>query len=597
MFAALFLWSQVWAPDDLKAGENHALIVYINAFDGYACEDVTLITAHQHTVFEVLGDKFLHEIPAYQRPYAWRTEEAEQLLVDLREAMEHATDEPYFLGSIVLIKPKDEIIGQVVDGQQRLTTLTILGAVLRDLATAPQERAALDSIVYIEPNAFLAQQEAIRLKAHEDDRVFFKESIQRPGATGKEGPSESPKTDAQKNMWGNAKALRTMVRDLPENVRQSLVTFLINKCVLVVVSTESRTAALRIFKVLNDRGLDLSNADVIKADLLGKFKAEQEMKHQAQRWRNYENELGRQEFEGLLETLRFIKEEGKNRRTLSDAYSERFKNSSADDVRQFLDDELAPAKIHYARIIEGDVSSFPESAQAAAAEAFAGLSLVPNKDWVPVALAASLRLLPEVLIRTLEGLEGIAWMMQLARRYDTQRMNRYVEILKALNLQPIELEKALELTPEEAREGCEALGGPLYGRFPTRVVRAILERLDRLLGEQPVNWAGQKTVEHILPQSPGEGWAEFEELERERVTNTLGNLVLLTARKNSGASNLPYAEKVKVYFGLGQSASSSKRATYASAQELAHIPDWKPAAYELRHARHVSLLSKRWRLT
>lgn len=554
-----------------------------------------MITAHQHTVFEVLGDKFLHEIPGYQRPYAWRTEEAGQLLVDLLEALEQATDEPYFLGSIVLIKPPGELVGQVLDGQQRLTTLTILGAVLRDLATAPQERSALDSIVYIEPNSFLNQQEAIRLKAHEDDRVFFKESVQRPGATAKAQPSEQPKTEAQKNMWANAQALRSMVLELPEKTRQSLVTFLINKCVLVVVSTESRAAALRIFKVLNDRGLDLTNADVIKADLLAKFGNEEEMRHQAQRWRNYENELGRQEFEGLLETLRFMKEEGKNRRTLSDAYTERFKDATSTGVRDFLDKELAPAKIQYERLIQEDASGFPEAMRPAAQEALAGLSLVPNKDWVPVALAASLTLQPGPLLETLEGLEGVAWMMQLSRKYDTQRMNRYVEILKAMG-DPEKLQASLRLTPSEAQEGREALGGALYNKFPTRVVRAILERLDRLLSEQPVEWSGQKTVEHILPQNPGNGWVSFADADRVRITDTLGNLVLLTSRKNSSASNLPYADKVKVYFGLGQGSASSKRATYASAQELAHILEWDLNAYDARHTRHVDILSKRWRL-
>lgn len=554
-----------------------------------------MITAHQHTVFEVLGDRFLHEIPGYQRPYAWRTEEAGQLLVDLLEALEQATDEPYFLGSIVLIKPTGELVGQVLDGQQRLTTLTILGAVLRDLATAAQEKSALDSIVYIEPNAFLNQQEAIRLKAHEDDRVFFKESVQRPGATAKARPSERPKTEAQKNMWANAQALRSMVLELTEKTRQSLVTFLINKCVLVVVSTESRAAALRIFKVLNDRGLDLTNADVIKADLLAKFGNEEEMRHQAQRWRNYENELGRQEFEGLLETLRFIKEESKNRRTLSDAYTERFKDANAADVRRFLDEELAPAKIQYERIIQVDASGFPEAIRPGAEEAFAGLSLVPNKDWVPVALAASLTLEPGSLLETLEGLEGVAWMMQLSRKYDTQRMNRYVEILKAMN-DPEKLRASLRLTPDEAQEGREALGGALYNKFPTRVVRAILERLDRLLSEQPVEWSGQKTVEHILPQNPGNGWVSFADADRVRITDTLGNLILLTSRKNSSASNLSYADKAKVYFGLGQGTPSSKRATYASAQELAHILEWDLAAYDARHARHVDILSKRWRL-
>src|SRR5882757_108803 len=98
-----------------------------------------MITANQFSVFDVLGDAFVHEIPPYQRPYAWAEEQALQLLDDLREAMQSGSEEPYFLGSIVVIKPLGQAVGQVVDGQQRLTTLTILAAVLRDVATEGQE--------------------------------------------------------------------------------------------------------------------------------------------------------------------------------------------------------------------------------------------------------------------------------------------------------------------------------------------------------------------------------------------------------------------------------------------------------------------------
>ncbi|MES5097824.1 DUF262 domain-containing HNH endonuclease family protein [Agrobacterium sp. BA1120] len=553
-----------------------------------------MISAAQHSVYEVLGDRFLHEIPPYQRPYAWTEEEAKQLLVDLTEAMDDEADEPYFLGSLVLIKPPGHLIGQVVDGQQRLTTLTILGAVLRDLAIDEKERAALDSIVYIRPNAFLAQKEAVRVLAHEDDRLFFRESVQTPGATAKEAPSGPPKTEAQEHMWDNARSLRKMAGALSVGDRQKLVAYLLNRCVLVVVSTESRTAALRIFKVLNDRGLDLTNADVIKAELLAKFPDEAEIQFQAKRWREFENDLGRQEFEGLLETLRFIREENKNRRTLSDAYAERFKVADANDVRSFLTEEMGPTKVHYARLLEADASSFPKELQGRAAEALIGLNLVPNKDWLPVALSAFLTQGPERLIKTIERLEGLAWTMQLTRRYDTQRMSRYVEVLKSLKLSESELDAALTLKSDERHEAEGALGGNLYNVFPTRVVRAILERLDRLLSEQPVSWTGTKTVEHILPQNPGAGWSQFDEIQRAELTNKLGNLVLLTSRKNSGASNLPYPEKIRVYFGLGQHGSSTKRATYASAQELAHTAEWAPDTFTARHNRHVNLLKSRW---
>lgn len=554
-----------------------------------------MIEAHQHTVSEVLGDRFLHEIPPYQRPYAWTADEATQLLNDLLEAVNASQEEPYFLGSIVLIRPKGQVVGQVVDGQQRLTTLTILAAVLRDVAIDEREKEALASIVYIEPNPFKAQVEAVRVKAHDRDRGFFKDAIQIPGATAKAAPPQGPKNEAQELMWQNARALRELALELPVAERQRLVAFLLTKCVLVVVSTESRTAALRIFRVLNDRGLDLSNADVIKADLLDKFTDAGEMAHRAERWREFENDLGRDEFEGLLENLRFINEEARSRRTLSEAYSERFQGVATNVVRDFFDKELAPAHREYLKILDGDSGDFPPELRKAASEALAGLLLVPNRDWTAVAIAASVTLGPgPALVTVLERLEGLAWIMQLGRRYDTQRLNRYVGILRGLKSGMADVDHALNPTADEIADAWSSLNGTLYGRFPTRVVRAMLERLDRLMAEQPVVWDGQKTVEHILPQTPQDGsWSEFTSEQREAITHTLGNLVLLTSRKNSGASNMGFQSKIDVYFGLGV-AKSKKRATYASVQELAHLKAWNPATYADRQRRHTRLLAERW---
>ena len=61
-------------------------------------------------------------IPEYQRPYAWGKEESSQLLSDLLGALDRDTDEPYFLGSIVLVKTPNEPRSEVIDGQQRITT-------------------------------------------------------------------------------------------------------------------------------------------------------------------------------------------------------------------------------------------------------------------------------------------------------------------------------------------------------------------------------------------------------------------------------------------------------------------------------------------
>src|SRR5438270_4783498 len=95
------------------------------------------IHGSEYPIKKIFSDDFVFTIPLYQRAYAWTTEESEELLQDLLRAMgdgEEALEDlpPYFLGSIVLIKG-DEPNAQIIDGQQRLTTLTMLLAALRSL--------------------------------------------------------------------------------------------------------------------------------------------------------------------------------------------------------------------------------------------------------------------------------------------------------------------------------------------------------------------------------------------------------------------------------------------------------------------------------
>jgi hypothetical protein len=471
-----------------------------------------------------------------------------------------------------------------------------MAAVLRDVADDVQEREAIANAVYINPNPFKNQNEAVRVLAHTQDRDFFRKSIQLPKATIES--KLTPQSDAQRLMVNNAEFLRDEISKIGKDERQRLVTFLLNQCMMVIVETSSRDSALRIFRVLNSRGLDLSNADVIKAELLEKFN-EIELTKQASWWRALETELGREEFDNLLENIRFMWEKGKNRRALSDAYSARFRALGSSAVQLFFDEELEPAHRWFTVILDGNCAEFSVNVRPRADEALAGLRLVPNRDWMPAALAAALRYgATNTLIPIWEALEGLAWTLQLARRYDTQRMNKYAEFIRALETGKEKALQALIPTRDESKEAMAALSGPLYDRFPTRVVRAMLERLDRLLAEQPVLWTGTKTVEHIFPQDPGPGsWKSFSDKEREEILHTLGNLVLLTSRKNSSASRLEFKEKCNVYFGLGNSTASRKIATYASVQELNQFQVWNYKNYAARHKKNVNVLAARWGLT
>ena len=98
------------------------------------------IAAVEINLDKLFTDEYEFVIPEYQRPYTWGVEHAVQLLVDLQEALERDLDEPYFLGSIVLVKDAQSSRAEVIDGQQRLVTLTLLLAVLRDIVEDPSLR-------------------------------------------------------------------------------------------------------------------------------------------------------------------------------------------------------------------------------------------------------------------------------------------------------------------------------------------------------------------------------------------------------------------------------------------------------------------------
>ncbi|MDZ8030866.1 DUF262 domain-containing protein [Nostoc sp. DedSLP04] len=137
------------------------------------------IQATDYPISKVFSNDFVFTIPLYQRPYAWTTEQAGELLEDLITALGDSDDKideinPYFLGNIVLIKG-DKRDAQVVDGQQRLTTLTILLAALRTCVS--KEHIHILTRYLYEKDDFDPDDNVYRLNLRERDAQFFKEFL------------------------------------------------------------------------------------------------------------------------------------------------------------------------------------------------------------------------------------------------------------------------------------------------------------------------------------------------------------------------------------------------------------------------------------
>ena len=223
-----------------------------------------------------------------------------------------------FLAVSFLVKKPIGRDFEVVDGQQRLTTLTILFSVIRDLTKDPRDAwyNALELCRARLPTRTKASLEALRLMLRQKDQAFFEKAYPEARCNcqitlcqrtcRRSGPHHSKcnyRSGARLKMTWRGEEKRIFLR------------FLLQNCYLVVVEVPTQPAARRIFTVLNARGMDLSATDILKADLLEGAGASKE-KQLSRQWEDIEAALGRDRFSDLFVHIRMIFEREKPRSAL-----------------------------------------------------------------------------------------------------------------------------------------------------------------------------------------------------------------------------------------------------------------------------------------
>lgn len=558
----------------------------------------TKIHGAEYPIQKIFCDDFVFSIPLYQRPYAWETEQAEALLDDLLGFLgddNGPADEvnPYFLGSIVLIKPEGSPNAEVVDGQQRLTTLTILLSVLREVA--PKEVASeLTEFLYEKGSVVKGTQNRYRLTLRERDADFFRTHLQdEDGLSKLVSLKDALLPDSQRHIRDNALLFLSRLQKLPESQRLRLAQFIATGCFLVVVSTPDLESAYRIFSVLNDRGLDLSHTDILKSEIIGRIPENKQELYNA-KWEDAEERLGRQAFQELFSHIRMIYRKAKPQDTVLKEFREFVKPGG--NPTYFIDKVLCPLAEAYCNIADVDYQSTHNAESIN--QLFKYLNRIDNADWVPPAILYLSKYLhqPNQLLRFFQDLDRLASALMICRFNINDRIKRYGQLLTA-----IEEEKdlyapnsPLQLTQEECRWVIENLNGDIYCHLRTRLF--ILLRLDTALSQGDAVYAFPKiTVEHVLPQNPGlnSQWLEWFPSEdlKEQYVHRLGNLVLLSRTKNSQAQNFDFEVKKQKYF-----TGSDGVSPFALTTQVLKEQRWTPEVVERRQKELINRLKQLWRL-
>ena len=561
------------------------------------------IKASEKALIEVFCDKLHFSIPAYQRPYSWTTEEAEALFDDLLNAMGTGDPEkasPYFMGSIVLIKEPEETEADVVDGQQRLTTLTILICVLRDRLEADLEENQSEEELRMKAQRYVAEvgdpfagaQDMYRLRLRPRDADFFETQIQQADATNYLPEIDQGLGDAQMHIVENAHLLAERVDNIEPNKRKNLLSFMIQRCFLVVVEASDEGSAYRVFSVLNDRGLNLSPTDILKAKIIGAIQEESERETYTEIWEEIEESLGRDRFRDLFAHIRMIHRPTKLRGTLEAEFRKDVMAKTG--PTEFMDQILRPMSDAYAQIINQDFASKNDAKRIN--RSLRHLAMLDNVDWQPPTILFLSKFSDQhgLVAEFLSAIDALAYGMFICRDSVNKRISRYAEIIGKIDSGADVLkDSSLYLSDDQKTRVMNQLDGPVYET--QRIIKPILLRIDEKLSDGSANYDHHIiSIEHVLPQNPAEDseWMKLfpDEKERSCWTHRLANLVLLSRSKNSRARNYSFERKKKEYF-FRNGASP-----FVLTSQVRDADSWTPDHLATRQEELLEVCRKIWNL-
>lgn len=543
------------------------------------------IKAEKVNIGSLLGESFQFEIPNFQRPLSWHKDNFDKLFEDIYDAFTNKQEE-YFLGSIIL--QKQDNFYYIIDGQQRLAALAILLAVIRDNTINEDLKKSIQKSLFQEEDRYKGLPSVPRIKMWEDLAsleeyifVFKTEEYKRDVKEGR--VTYKDKEDPKYSLYEAIDLYSQKYNEKLKNNTQDgeFVTYLFNKVYVVYISTESLPYAIQLFNVLNTRGLPLTTGDILKAVNLNEID-EKKWDDYAKKWREIENDIGREEVEKVIEFIRTLKLKTKARTSIYEEYDKLIFNNLLKKGEEFIK-YFESTSTNYRDIVLEPDSLRVDNKYKNLVKLMKGF--ITFDDWIPPLLAfyekfynskKNKKSINEFLLDFLSCLEKktvIEWIIGFTPSKRIESLNDIIKLIESEDNPENVLGKIIDSVGNE--ENKEAFKTKINGKdfYYENFAKYLLLRIDLEMWDQEnfPGYQGQITVEHILPQNPSESseWVKiFTEEEREEWTNKIGNLVLLGRRKNSRAQNYDFEKKKEAYFFKGGATP------FGITQELQSINSW-----------------------
>ena len=537
-------------------------------------------------------------VPLNQREYSWEDRHVEELFKDIAGAI--SSGKPlYFLGAIVLTNSTEGAL-EIADGQQRLATITILLAAIRDYLHGRDDYQMVGDLQdFLSTFVRGTRENDPRLRLNVTDHDFFSRRVlQLPDDPSRSGAV--PTEPSHKLIDNAAQLAEQHVKDILKPFSEAAkddhlnrwLDFIEHGAQVIMLTVPDDMNAYLMFETLNDRGLRVSQSDLVKNYLFSEASGRgDEAQH---RWSS------------MTATLEILEDD----------------DATINFLRHLLISMHGPVRgrevLEKVRdTVRGRAPSveFLDTLSSAASD-YVAIQTPTHAKWSGNTLRIRQLISLLVLLRV-TPLRPL--MLSVVRNFAVNERDlafrRFVSWsvrwLTAGGARSGRIETAIGIAAKKVTEGeiktADSLSDELEPVVPNdsrfalafrqitvanhRFARYYLRTLESTcLGEAEPEWVPNEdtviTLEHVLPENPGENWPDIEAAIHSTYYRRLGNMALLAATLNSDIGNDPFAEKKKVL------ASSD----YQLTKEIASQVSWRPSEIEERQQRLAALAVQAWPL-
>ena len=515
------------------------------------------------TFRQLMGNGLSYRVPMFQRDYSWGPDEWDDLWQDIVGLFGEDPEPAHYRGYLVL-QSADNREFDIIDGQQRMTTLSLLMlaavAHLGDLAAPddqddPQYRRGQqlrgNYIGYLDPVSLVPRSKLI-LNRHNDS--FYQNYLVPLEKLPQRGLNASEHLLRRAFLW-----FKQRIKDRSGDDGQSVARFVdgaVDKLFFTVITVTDELNAFKVFETLNARGVRLSVTDLLKNYLFSVVSHsgahQSEIKTLEDRWEGIVGLLGSESFPEFLRVF----------------WNSRNKLVRKADLFKVIRDEIRDRAKAFELIRDMDRN----------ARVYAALRDPQDASWTDEE-RDNLAQLQMFNVR-----QPMALLLTAFDRFAENNRRGFTRLLRAISVvsfrynvictrQSNEQEVvynniALDLSSRRINDVADAIARlrPVYpddqefraaftdkslrttSSRNKKVVRFILFRLEAQLSGQSLDFESARyAIEHILPENPGDGWDQFDDQQQEASTYRLGNLTILATADNRDLGNTGFANKLEIY--------------------------------------------------